>query len=57
MTFKVSNINWDTDSDQEVFESLPRVVEVSVDSEDLIADALSDAYGFCVFSYHYEPIT
>lgn len=57
MRFKVYNIHWDTTSDQEVFESLPQYVEVSVDDEDNIADALSDAYGWCIFSYESMPIT
>jgi hypothetical protein len=57
MNFKVTNIDWDTDGNKEDFDSLPQEVIVSVDDPDNIADALSDAYGWCVKSFESTPIT
>ena len=51
MTFQVTNIQWDTDNDIEIFNSLPQEVEVCVEDEDDICDALSDAYGYCVYKF------
>jgi hypothetical protein len=51
MKYKITNIKWDTDEDELIFESLPQKVEIVVDDEDDIADALSDEYGFCVFGF------
>ena len=54
MKFKASNINWDTDG--ELIDSLPTEVEVECDSEEEVADTLSDAYGFCIFALDVEPM-
>jgi hypothetical protein len=51
MTFQVTNIQWDTDNDIEIFNSLPQELEVCVGDEDDICDALSDAYGYCVHEF------
>lgn len=73
MTFKITNIDWDTDGNNEDFDSLPQEVMVTVDDYHNIADALSDAYGWGVNTfdvddtlyewvdsprgYMYQPIT
>lgn len=54
MDFLVTNIQWDTDGDKEIFDSLPQNVGVSVDDPDYIADALSDAYGWCVHTFDFK---
>lgn len=67
---KIKNIKWDTDGDQEVFDSLPQEVEVpfrfskenyTEDGEfdedtmlDDISDWLSDTYGFCHGGFEVE---
>jgi hypothetical protein len=56
MKYKITNIKWDTDEDELIFESLPQKVEITVTDEDDIADALSDEYGFCVFGFDYVEI-
>jgi hypothetical protein len=56
MTFKITNIDWDTDGNKEDFNSLPQEVEVSVDNAYNIADALSDAYGWCINSYEFVEV-
>ena len=46
---RVYNIEWDTDG--EYIEDLPDEVELPDDIEDdYVADALSDEYGWCIFS-------
>ena len=55
MDYKITNIDWDTDGNMEDFNSLPQEVIVSVTNEDDIADALSDAYGWCVRSFESTP--
>lgn len=45
--YQVTNIMWDVDY-KEDFDNLPTEVEVNANSEDEIADILSDNYGFCV---------
>lgn len=49
---RIISIEWDTDGEPA---DLPTAVSVpdEIDSED-IADYLSDAYGFCVFSYRQD---
>ena len=54
MIVKTTEIKWDTDGDEEVAASLPQQVEIEVEDEDRIADALSDKYGWCVFSVQIE---
>lgn len=67
---KLTNIKWDTDGDQEIFDSLPQEVEVPLrfseenymeDEEcnenemlDDISDWLSDEYGFCHDGFEVE---
>lgn len=50
---KVTNIKWETDGAEDV--NLPTEVDVpdNVD-EDMIADYLSDTYGFLVESLYYD---
>ena len=45
MIVKTTKIKWDTDGDKEVAASLPQEVELEVEDEDEIADALSDQFG------------
>lgn len=59
MNFKVTNIDWDTDGNKEDFDSLPQLAFVAldnIDNIDNIADALSDAYGWCVKGFFYEVL-
>lgn len=49
---KAKNIKWDTDGDQEVFDSLPK--EVKVPSRFSESDWLSDTYGFCHGGFEVE---
>lgn len=66
MKIKCIDIEWDTDHDKEVFDSLPQEVEVDLDElglEDVtednsseIADHLSDRFGFCLWSFNYQTI-
>ena len=53
---KAVNIQWDTDGDQELFDSLPSEIKIpeSLTDEDEIADYLSDQTGFCHFGYQIE---
>lgn len=48
----VCDIKWDTDGESQEALGLPdeTILKDMDDSED-VADALSDAYGFCVFSF------
>lgn len=50
MKYKASNIIWDTDGDEEIFNSLPSEVIVEVTDDEDVIDTLSDEYGFCIFS-------
>ena len=61
-TYKVINIEWDTDGDKEVLKTLPTETEVTLDfgkdayvddedALDFIADELSDEFGFSVVSF------
>ena len=59
--FQVTNIDWcieaeDCDNNaqvaNEILESLPTECEVECEDEDMIADALSDTYGYLVNSYN-----
>lgn len=50
------NIEWDTDGDQEILESLPKEVQMPIDvRRDEIGDYLSDTYGYCHFGYQVLP--
>ena len=59
--FQVTNIDWciepkDCDNNpqvaNEILESLPTECEVECEDEDMIADTLSDTYGYLVNSYN-----
>ena len=54
MIVETTSIDWDTDGDKEVFESLPQRVVLTVDDQDDISDALSDMYGRCIFGLAYN---
>ena len=47
------NIQWDTDGDKELFDSLPQEIEIPEDitDEDEISDYISDETGFCHFGF------
>ena len=49
MIIKTATIDWDTDGDRDVFDSLPQQVTLEVESREDVADALSDTFGWCVF--------
>ncbi len=60
--YRVEDIWWDTDTDEE-FDELPRRIVVDVDDdiniddvEDYISDWLSDTYGYCHHGFYYEKI-
>lgn len=61
--YKVENIQWDCDGDEEVLASLPKEMEVNVDESldsdevmDFISNKISDETGYCHngFNYHKE---
>ena len=68
MIVKAINIVWDTSSDEDEGNpptpeslGLPTECEIEVDTDDeeemsnyMLVDALSDKYGFCIFSVGYE---
>lgn len=58
---KCTEIQWDTDEDREILETLPKDVTLTIedycegdDLDDIIADMLSDEYGFCLFGFNYK---
>ena len=51
MKITTKSIKWDTDGAKV---KLPQVVTLTVEHQDEIADALSDEYGFCIFSLDYS---
>ena len=51
MKITTKSIKWDTDGAKV---KLPQVVTLTVDHEDEISDALSNKYGFCIFSLDYS---
>ena len=56
MEYKITDIDWRVD-EAESLENLPKETSVTLQDEsdiDLIADALSDKFGFLVNSYNYE---
>lgn len=56
MEYKITDIDWCVD-EAESLENLPKETSVTLEDErdiDLIADALSDKFGFLVNSYNYE---
>jgi len=66
MTIKllVLNIQWDTDDDDTIAQTLPQSMEVEVDLQDIddgwteinsvICDQLSDETGYCVLGYQLQ---
>lgn len=51
--YVVSNIEWDTDGDEETAASLPNEMVIVSDEEkdsDEVIDAASDSTGFCILS-------
>ena len=63
MTVKCTEIQWDTDGDKRLLKKLPKNVFITIedycegdDLDDIIADMLSDEYGFCLFGFNYEII-
>ena len=56
MEYKITDIDWCVDEAEDL-ENLPKETSVTLEDErdiDLIADALSDKFGFLVNSYNYE---
>lgn len=55
---KAVNIEWDTDGDMTLLESLPKEIEIPEDiedeDEDEISDYLTDETGFCHFGFEIE---
>ena len=52
---KAVNIMWDTDGDKEIFNELPKEIELPQDIDaDEIGDYLSDETGYCHFGYQLE---
>lgn len=51
MKYKVKNIQWDTDGEDPEEIGLPKDAVIEAESEDEIADALSDYYGWCIFGF------
>lgn len=46
------NIEWDTDGDKEIFENLPKEIEIPDGmTEDEVSEYLSDITGFCHKGY------
>lgn len=46
------NIEWDTDGDKEIFEDLPKEIEIPDGmTEDEVSEYLSDITGFCHKGY------
>lgn len=63
ITVKCTEIQWDTDGDKSLLKKLPKNVIITIDDycdgddlDDVIADMLSDEYGFCLFGFNYEII-
>lgn len=64
--FKATDIDWDCDDDVESAEqrrecadalNLPNTVYVHTDSEDEIADVLTDEFGYCIKTLNTYPVT
>lgn len=50
---KAVNIEWDTDGDQEIFDSLPQEIEIPehMTDEDEISDYITGVTGYCFYDY------
>jgi hypothetical protein len=55
-TFKCTNIQWDTDEDQEIFDSLPQELTFQVEDDDDLSDLISDETGFCHFGFNSQLV-
>ena len=59
---KATNIQWDTDGKQEVFDELPTEIEIPKDfiskngevDENAVSDYISDETGFCHYGFVIE---
>ena len=53
---KMVKIDWDTDNDKEILETLPTEVEIpkGIYEVDEVVDWVSDKNGFCIFNFHME---
>lgn len=68
MKIKVTRIDWDVDEeDEDALKDLPKsfTMDVDISEEELededmageiIADAISDEYGFCMEDFSWEPV-
>jgi len=54
-TYRVYNIKWDQDSDDD--NELPSEVQVTVDDVKLIGDKISDIVGYCHLGFDYEALS
>ena len=60
----ITDIEWDTDDVEGEKPDLPTEWDTEVteeeydtwDLDDMLADRLSDEFGFCVDSFHYDPV-
>ena len=66
-TITITDIQWDTDDDDEILQTLPTETIIDSPTEEMlqeiededpymesINDYLSDTYGFCMFGYNIE---
>lgn len=53
---KATNIQWDTDGDEEILADLPTEIEIpeSMTDEEEISDYISDETGFCHYGFELE---
>lgn len=53
---KAFNIQWDTDGDMELFENLPKEIQIpdGITDEDDVSDYISNKIGFCHFGFDLE---
>lgn len=61
-TYRVNNIEWDTDGDNDLAAELPKELIVEVKKginniEDEAINAASDIQGFCIISADVEEVT
>ena len=61
-TYRVNNIKWDTDGDNDLAAELPKELIVEVKKginniEDEAINAASDIQGFCIMSADVEEVT
>ena len=53
---KAFNIQWDTDGDMELFNNLPKEIQIpdGITDEDDVSDYISTETGFCHFGFDLE---